>query len=300
MKKLSNGTELYDLCYGSAIVDTYRYTMTSGLAEKSYRVKTFLKNQTQYRKDRALPRAVKTAYDHGLRMYDTSRAYGGSEYVIGKSLKGRERSSFVVVTKLCNTDQYRGDVRAALEKSLSELRMDYIDLYLMHWPVPEHYVDSWRQMEALYEEGLCKAIGVCNFSIHHLEDLRKNTDIMPMVNQFECHPLFTQKELRDYCNQNGIQVMAYTSTARNDDRLRNTILAEVAQDKGKSVTQVILRWHQQVGNIPIVNSSNPKHILENIDIQDFSLTDDEIRAVEEININSRLRYDPDNCDFRKI
>ncbi len=300
MEKQTNGIERYDLCYGSGIVDTYRYTSSAASAKMLYYAKNFFLHGDRYRIDRALPRIIQEAYHSGLRMYDTSSAYGGSEYAIGNALKGKERSSFFIITKLSNADQYKGNIRKAVEKSLSELRMDYIDLYLMHWPVSECYLSSWKLMEELCEEGICKLIGVCNFNIHHLEELKKKARIMPAVNQFECHPLFTQKELRSYCRANGIQVMAYTSTARNDDRLKKTILADIAQRKQKSITQIILRWHQQIGNIPIVNTYNRAHLLEDIAIRDFSLTPEELTDIESININSRLRFDPDNCDFRKL
>ena len=178
--------------------------------------------------------------------------------------------------------------------------MDYIDLYLMHWPVEGHYIKSWKIMEQLYREGKCKAIGVCNFNIHHLEELRKNAEIIPMVNQVECHPLFTQNELRKYCKEHGIQIMAYTSTARMDERLRKTCLVPIAKKYNKTLAQIILRWHQQIGNIPIVNSTKKYHMKQNIDINGFTLNQEEIDLILDININSRLRFDPDNCDFSQL
>ena len=201
---------------------------------------------------------------------------------------------------MCNADQFNGDTRAALEKSLRELDMEYVDLYLLHWPVTDTYITTWQKVERLYEEGLCKAIGVCNCNIHHLEEMKRLVNIMPMVNQFECHPLFTQDRLREYCHQNGIQVMAYTSTARMDERLSKTCLVPITEKYQKSIAQIILRWHQQIGNIPIVNSYNKNHFRENTEIYDFKLTEEEVAAILNININSRLRYDPDNCDFRKL
>lgn len=170
----------------------------------------------------------------------------------------------------------------------------------MHWPVEGHYLDNWKQMEELYREGVCKAIGVCNCNIHHLRELEKCAEIMPMVNQIECHPLFTQEKLRTYCKEKGIQIMAYTSTARMDERMRKTCLTPIAKKYGKNMTQVILKWHQQIGNIPIVNTYNTNHMLDNLDIDNFRLTEEEIEQISKININSRLRYDPDNCDFSQL
>ena len=134
-------------------------------------------------------------------------------------------------------------------------------------------------MEELYEKGLCKAIGVCNCNVHHLQELAENSRIVPMVNQFECPPLFTQNPLREYCQKNGIQVMAYMSTAWMDERLFKTVLALIANKYHKSVAQVILRWHQQIGNVPIINSFNSKHIKKNADIYDFKLSEKEVDSI---------------------
>lgn len=183
---------------------------------------------------------------------------------------------------------------------LEELKTDYLDVYLLHWPVKDIWLNSWKQMEKLYNQGICKTIGVCNCNIHHLEELKKVATIMPMINQFECHPLFTQNALREYCNLNNIQIMAYTSTARMDERLRKTVLTPISKKYNKSIAQVILRWHQQLGNIPIFSSTSISHTISNLRIQDFSLTDSEIDSITRININSRLRYDPDNCDFSQL
>ena len=300
MKKLSNGYEIPELCFGSGITQLYRYGNCGKKSEIKYWMRNFLKNRSQIKKDIGLVKAIDVAMKNGCNMFDTSRAYGGSEYVIGNQLKKYNRNDFFVVTKLCNSDQYKGDVRAALRKSLDELQMDYVDLYLMHWPVEGCFVENWKRMEELYQQGLCKAIGVCNFNIHHLEKLKKEIEIMPMVNQFECHPLFTQEDLRNYCKAHYIQTMAYTATARMDERLKKTALVQIGKKYNKTIAQVILKWHQQIGNIPVVNSYNPAHIIENIDINDFYLTQEEIDKISKININSRLRYDPDNCDFTQL
>lgn len=298
--RLINGYELPNLCYGSAIVLTYKYSENTALDVVKYYFKNILLNRKQLKKDYMFPKIIDCAMNNGCNMFDTSRAYAGSEYLIGKALKRYKREDYHIVTKLCNSDQYTGNIRTGFEKSLLELNTDYIDLYLMHWPVEGHYVEAWSQIEELYKKGLCKAIGVCNCNIHHLEKLKKYSTVAPMVNQFECHPLFTQDKLREYCKQNNIQVMAYTSTARMDERLYKTVLVPIAEKYGKSITQIILRWHQQVGNIPIVNSSNIRHLIENTNINDFYLSDDEVACIQKINIDSRLRYDPDNCDFRKL
>lgn len=298
---LSNGVKLSDLCFGTGITELFRYgDDTSKKRELRYYARNYLKDKKQFHADRSLPKMINLAMNNGINMFDCSRAYGGSEYVLGRELKRYNRNSYIIVTKLSNTDQLQGTVREGFEKSLSELKLEYIDLYLMHWPVTGKYIDSWKILEDLYKEGQCKAIGVCNCNIHHLQEIQERCEITPMVNEFECHPLFTQNRLRRYCSDNGIQVMAYTSTARNDERFWKTSLVPIAKKYNKSITQIILKWHQQIGNIPIVNTYNESHLMEISNINDFTLSDDEIESITGININSRLRYDPDNCDFTQL
>lgn len=270
------------------------------LQAKQNTEKNGFKNHKQFKLDVSAHKVIKAAMKNNRCCFDASRAYGGAEYVLGKALKRYDRSKYFIVTKLRNKDQYQGDIRAAFEKSLSELGTSYVDLYLMHWPVTDLFVKNWKEIEKLYEEGLCRAIGVCNCNIHHLETLKRSANFFPMVNQFECHPLFTQDELRNYCKENNIQVMAYTPTARMDDRILKTDLVPIAKKYGKTIAQIILRWHQQIGNIPVVNTNCIKHMVENTQIYDFELTQEEVNQILKININSRLRYDPDNCDFRKL
>lgn len=298
---LYNGIEIPNLCFGTGITNIYNTGFKRKLLLAKNQIKVILnKDRKNSLLNVNLERIIDLSMQNGCRCFDTSSAYGASEFVLGHTLKKYPRDSYFLVTKLCNTDQYNFKVREGFENSLKTLGTDYIDLYLMHWPVKDIYIDSWKEMEKIYNEGKCRAIGVCNFNIHHLEELRKHANIIPMVNEIECHPLFTQNELREYCNRNRIQVMAYTSTARFDDRLRNTCLVSIAEKYNKTIPQIILKWHQQIGNIPIVNSSNREHMIKNIDINDFDLTEEEIKNILNININSRLRYDPDNCDFSKL
>lgn len=298
---LSNGIEIPDLCFGTDIT----YIHSNGLKRKYEELKCLVKmglNRDKYYASKSfyLPRIINLSMENGCKMFDTSQAYGASEYTLGQVLKKYPRKDYVIVTKLCNSSQYNETVADGLKKSLDELGMEYIDVYLMHWPVKEHFIESWKQMEKLYKEGLCRAIGVCNFNIHHLKELAQYAEITPMINQIECHPLFTQCDLRDYCNEHNIRVMAYTSTARMDLRMKNTCLVPISNKYNKTVAQVILKWHQQIGNIPIVNSTNFRHMADNININNFELTQSEVEQILAININSRLRYDPDNCDFRKL
>ena len=296
-----NNQEVSNLCFGTGISNLYRWGIERTLGKVKLAFNIIMnKNKNTSKNTWYLPSIIKTSMENGCRMFDTSRAYGASEFILGKTLKKYPRDSFYIVTKLCNKAQYEGKVREYFLESLKQLDMDYVDLYLMHWPVKGHFIESWKEMEKIYNEGLCKAIGVCNFNEHHLEELKKHASIMPMVNQIECHPLFTQEKLREYCKNNNIKVMAYTATGRMDDRLKKTVLVPISKKYNKSITQIILKWHQQIGNIPIFNTTNKKHILENISINDFELTEDEIESISKININSRLRYDPDNCDFSQL
>lgn len=299
MITLNNGVNIPCIGYGSAIVLKYMWGNYSKKCIAKYWVKNFIKDKEQFKKDRALKTILNISNVSEPMLIDTSRAYAGSEYVIGKSIL-HNRDKYFIATKLCNTDQYNHKIEQGFMTSLKNLNTDHVDLYLMHWPVEGEYINSWRIMETLYEKGLAKSIGVCNCNIHHLEELRKHAKIMPMVNQFECHPLFTQNELRAYCKENNIQVMAYTPTARMDNRLFKTVLPKLAKKYGKTVAQIIIRWHIQIGNIPIVNTSNLQHLAQNYDVFDFELTEEEIESITKININSRLRYDPDNCDFRQL
>lgn len=295
---LNNGIAIPNIGYGSAIVLKYMWGNYTYKTIIKYWIKNFFKDRKQFVQDRALQKILDIDLKEQM-LIDTSRAYAGSENVIGKKIN-KKRSEYFITTKLCNKDQYNNSVEQGFKESLRRLGTDYVDLYLMHWPVEGEFIESWKIMEKIYNQGLAKAIGVCNCNIHHLEKIKDNSEIMPMVNQFECHPLFTQSELRNYCKENKIQVMAYTPTARMDQRLYNTVLPDIAKKYNKSIAQIIIHWHMQIGNIPIVNTSSVKHLKENYDVFDFELTKEEISLINNININSRLRYDPDNCDFRKL
>ena len=296
---LNNGNEIPNIGYGSIIVsmNTKNYfTILKSIAKK---ILTF--NFESIRKEYMLYKIVKFAGRTSSKkiLIDTSRAYGASEYIIGKAIK-KNREKYYIVTKLCNKDQEKGNIKEALQESLKQLGIKKVDLYLMHWPVTGKFLISWKQMEECYKEGLCDAIGVCNCNIHHLEDIKRIATVQPMVNQIECHPLFTQEKLREYCNTNNIKVMAYTATARMDERLKKTCLVKIAQKYNKTIPAIILRWHIQIKNIPIFNTSKLKNYENNMDIFDFELTQKEIEDISKININSRLRYDPDNCDFSQL
>lgn len=249
----------------------------------------------------ALVNAVKTAIKHGYRSVDTAAIYENEEGVgkgIQEGLKeaGISREELFVTSKVWNADLGYESTIAAYETSLKKLGLEYLDLYLIHWPVEGKYKDAWRALETLYKEGRVKAIGVSNFQIHHLEDLMKDAEIKPMINQVECHPRLTQKELKAFCEDNGIQLEAW-SPLMQGQLLDNEVLQEIANNHHKSVAQVILRWDLQNGVVTIPKSTKEHRIVENANVFDFELTKEEMKIIDGLNQNLRVGPDPDNFDF---
>lgn len=246
-----------------------------------------------------LSESITQAINMGYRLIDTSSAYQ-NECSIGRAIRksGINRSELFITTRVTNRDQFLHRVRDSFFESLKNLGLEYVDLYQFHWPVTDEYLQTWKEMEKLYKEGYIKNLGVANCHQHHIKSILDICEIAPVVNQVEVHPLFTQKPLINYCKSNGIQVEAYSPIAQNNDRLRrNRVLNGLAKKYGKSLQQIILRWHIDNGVIPIPRSTNFNRLHSNLDVFDFSLTSEEISSIDAININSRLRYDPDNCDF---
>lgn len=238
----------------------------------------------------------------GYTSFDTSEAYK-NEKAVGHAIKicGKKRKDIIITTKLSNTQQRSGDIKGAVENSLELLQTKYIDLYLMHWPNPDTYLNSWKQMEKAYKRGVVRAIGVCNFHQHHLQKLLNIADVMPTVNQVEIHPLLSQKPLIEFCENNTIKMEAYSPLARMEKNLiNNDGLIKIAEKYNKSVAQVILRWDFQLNTITIPKTQNIQRLKENIDIFDFRLNRNEMESINSLNCGLRVRYDPDNCDFRKL
>lgn len=243
--------------------------------------------------------SVANAFRLGYRLLDYSSAYGDGS-LIGEAIKRSavKREELFVTTRVSNSAQRNHSVREEFLNFLNQTGLKYVDLLQFHWPVTDLYLDTWREMEKLYEEGYVKHLGVANCHQHHLEEIFKICKYRPEVGQFEIHPLFTQKPLIDYYKEQGIVVEAYTPIARYDDRLvRLPLLKRLEKKYNKNFIQIILRWHIQNGVIPLVRSLNPHHQLSNFQIFDFQLDAEDMKAIDSININSRLRYDPDNCDF---
>lgn len=248
-----------------------------------------------------LVNAVKTAIKHGYRSIDTAAIYRNEEGVgqgIREGMKeaGISREDLFVTSKVWNDDLGYESTITAYEASLNRLGLEYLDLYLIHWPVEGKYKDAWRALETLYKEGRIKAIGVSNFQIHHLEDLMKDAEIKPMVNQVEYHPRLTQKELQSFCQEHGIQLEAW-SPLMQGQLLDDQVLKEIANKYDKSIAQVILRWDLQNGVVTIPKSTKEHRIVENATVFDFELTEEDMKRIDDLNQNYRVGPDPDNFDF---
>lgn len=243
--------------------------------------------------------AIENALKLGYRLIDYSSAYGDGKLLQKAIVKsGVKREDLFITTRVSNRAQREERVREEFMTFLKNMNLGYVDLLQFHWPVTDLYLETWREMERLYDEGYVKHLGVANCHQHHLEEIYKICKHRPEVGQFEIHPLFTQKPLIQYYKDNGMVVEAYTPIARYDDRLvRLPLLKKLEKKYNKTFVQIILRWHVQNGVIPLVRSMSKEHQLENFSIFDFELSPDDMAAIDSININSRLRYDPDNCDF---
>ena len=241
--------------------------------------------------------AVKTALEAGYRSIDTAKVYNNESGVAqGIRESGIAREDLFITTKVWNSDQGYESTLAAFEESMQRLELEYLDLYLIHWPVKGKYKDTWRALEKLYKEGRVRAIGVSNFQIHHLEDLLMDATVKPAINQVELHPLLTQKELRDYCSKHEIQIEAWSPLAKGN-LMEHPLLQNIAAKYGKSPAQIILRWDLQNGIVTIPKSVTPERIRTNTELYNFELTTEEIEQIHALNENKRFGADPDNFDF---
>ena len=248
-----------------------------------------------------LVNALKFAITHGYRSIDTAAIYRNEEGV-GQAIRegiheaNLSREDLFITSKVWNSDLGYESTIAAYETSLQKLGLEYLDLYLIHWPVAGKYKEAWRALETLYKEGKVRAIGVSNFQIHHLEDLLKDAEIKPMINQVEYHPRLTQVELKSFCERQGIQLEAW-SPLMQGQLINNPTLQEIANKHDKTVAQVIIRWDLQNGVVTIPKSTKEHRIVENSTIFDFELTTEEIQKINELNQNHRVGPDPDNFAF---
>lgn len=238
--------------------------------------------------------AVNSAFDAGYRHIDTASFYKNEEGV-GEAVKTSAipREEIFVTTKVWNDDQGYEETLKAFEVSLQKLKMDYVDLYLIHWPVPKKYLETWKALEKIYEEGRAKAIGVCNCLPHHIESIIENGQIKPMLLQNEFHPRLVQQPVIDFCKNNGIQYQAWSPLMRGRI-LDNEKLKDLASKYEKSPAQIIIRWDLQKGVLTIPKSVHKERIEENASVFDFELSSEEIALVDSLDREERTGAHPDH------
>lgn len=241
--------------------------------------------------------AVKWALEAGYRHLDTASIYDNEEGV-GRGIKEGpvKREDVFAVSKVWNSDQGYDNTLMAFDDSLKRLELDYLDLYLVHWPVAGKYKDTWSALERLYKEKRVRAIGVSNFMQHHLEDLLETSTIVPMVNQMEFHPYLVQQDLVDFCNTHKIQYEAW-SPMMQGRIFELDIFKELSGKYQKSIAQIVLRWNLQKGVITIPKSAKKERIIANANIFDFALSDEDMRFLDGLNKGQRFGPDPNNFDF---
>ena len=241
-----------------------------------------------------LKQAISSAVSWGYRLIDTASFYKNEEGV-GKGIQALNlpREDLFVTTKIWNTAQRIGDIEDSFNRSLERLALDYVDLYLIHWPVPGCFGNTWKAMERLQDQGKVKSIGVSNFSIQDLELLKTVSDVIPAVNQVEFHPLFNHPELKAYCEENGIALQAYAPLARGA-YLKSPLMIEIGKSHQKSPAQVGLRWLVQQGIAVIPKSIHEERLAENSQIFDFVLSDEEMAAITAMDVQQRVAGIPED------
>ena len=246
-------------------------------------------------------KAVTTALQEGYRLIDTAQGYQNEEGV-GAALAASDvpRDEVFVTTKLTNSEHGYDSTMSAFDVSMTKLGLDVLDLFLIHWPLPmfDQYVDTWRAFEKLQEDGRVRSIGVSNFEIEHLERLAAETDVVPAVNQVELHPQFPQSELRAYHAEHGTLTESWGPIGQGKGLLENEHIQAVANAKGRTPAQVVLRWHLQLGLVVIPKSVTPSRIAENFALFDFELDDDDMARIAKVDTGERLGADPKTFAMR--
>jgi diketogulonate reductase-like aldo/keto reductase len=241
--------------------------------------------------------AVKWALEAGYRSIDTAEVYG-NETGVGKAIResGVPREDIFLTTKVSNNSHRLRRIREAFNESLQRLKVDYVDLYLIHWPVKDFYQDTWRELEKIYLDGRAKAIGVSNFLMHHLKGIFEISDRIPAVNQLEFHPHLIQSELIAFCKEKKIQVEAYSPLIKGK-AVRLPQVIELAEKYQKTPAQIVLRWDLQHAVVTIPKSVHKDRIIANARLFDFELSKDDMAALDTLDIGQRVGFDPDNVYF---
>jgi 2,5-diketo-D-gluconate reductase A len=244
--------------------------------------------------------AVRAALETGYRSIDTASAYENEEGT-GRALRssGIPREEVFVTTKLRNAEQGYDSTLRAFDASMRRLGLDYLDLYLIHWPMPSRntYLETWRAFEKLHADGRIRAIGVSNFTAGTLRRVMEESDVVPAVNQIELHPYFQQADMRAVHGEHGIVTEAYSPLGHGGDLLRDPALASLAEKYGRTPAQVVLRWHLQLGNVVIPKSATPARIVENFNVFGFELSDEDMEAIRKLDKGIRIGEDPETFDL---
>ena len=240
--------------------------------------------------------AVTWAIEAGYRHIDTAKAYK-NEGDVGKAIKesGIKRDEIFVTTKLWNEDQGYESALEAFDRSLDDLGFDYVDLYLIHWPVEKKRRESWRALEKIYSEGRAKSIGVSNYTIKHLKEMDSYAEVKPAVNQVEFHPFLFQEDLLEYCRIKFIQLEAYSPLTKAE-RLDDQVINEIAGKYSKSAAQVMIRWSLQHDVVVIPKSVHKDRIIENSEVYDFEITNEDMERLNSLNEDYRMAWDPTNVE----
>lgn len=249
-----------------------------------------------------LKEVVKAGMKIGYRAFDTARDYG-NEPIVGRVIKecleelGIKREEIFITTKIGNGQQKTGNIEEQIDISLRNLQTDYVDCWLMHWPYPEYYIDTYHKMEKVYATGKARSIGMANYHIRHFEKLwNAGFDVAPHCVQFEHHPMRSANDIFEFCRSHNIAVQAYSPLCRMIDAIKkSSILNEIANKKGKTIGQVILRWHYQHRSVPCFKSLKPKRLAENFDIWDFELTQEEMAAINSMDCDYKYHLESASC-----
>ncbi len=251
----------------------------------------------QCKNDDEVINSVTWAFEAGYRHIDTASIYQNEEGVgLAIAQSGVSREDLFIVSKLWNSDQGYESTLVAYEESLNKLQLEYLDLYLIHWPVAGKYIESWKALEHLYNNAKVRAIGVSNFLQHQLEDLLQSASVIPMVNQMEFHPYLIQKELLDFCTSNSIQYEAWSPIMKGKAQ-EVEALQQMAKRYETTAIRLTLRWCLQKGVIAIPKSSKKERIYSNADLFRFNISDTDMNVIDELDQNYRFGPDPDNFNF---